>query len=129
MFKYIRCNDALDNTKILGNLWQYAWLVTSMKPLWNGFMKASRDGLHPSKTAIHFEPMFDIPSSDYSCIYSTMLFVSDLARKNGHDSVLTFDQPLYWKAMEITTHEQHKGSFNKMVIMLGTFHACMSFYG
>ena len=30
--------------------------------------------------------------------------------------------------MEITTHEQEKGSFNKMVIILGTFHTCMKFY-
>ena len=73
--------------------------------------------------------MTDIPSSDYPCIYSTISFVSDLARKYTHDPVLTSDQTLYWKAIEITTHEQQKGSFNKIVIVLGTFHTCMSFYG
>ena len=52
-----------------------------------------------------------------------------MSRKYAHDPVLTFDQPLYWKAMKITTYEQQKGSFNKMVIMLGTFHTWMSFYG
>ena len=26
MFKDIRCDVALDNTKVLGNRWQYAWL-------------------------------------------------------------------------------------------------------
>ena len=129
MFNDICCNVALDNTKGLGNLWQYAWLVTPMKPLWNGFMSASHDGLCPSKTAMHFEPMIDLPSSDYSCIYSTISFVSDLARKYAHDPLLTFDQPLYWKSMEITIHEQQKGFFNKIVILLGTFHTCMSFYG
>ena len=29
------------------------------------------------QTAIHFEPMIDIPASNYSCIYSTMSFVMD----------------------------------------------------
>ena len=125
MFKDTRCNVALDNTKVIGNL----WLVTTMKPLRNGFMKASHDGPRPSKTAIHFELMIDMPSSDYSCIYSTVSFVSDLARKYGHDLVLTFDQPLNWKAMEIITHEQQKGLLNKMVIILGTFHTCISFCG
>ena len=129
MFNEIRCDVALDNTKVLGNLWQYAWLVTPIKPLWNGFMKASHDGPHSGKTAIHFEPMIDMPSCDYSCIYSTMSFISDVAQKYGRDPVLTFDQPLYWIAMEIKTHEQQKGTFNKMVLMLGTFHTCMSFYG
>ena len=56
---------------------------TSMKTMWNGFMKTSHDGPRPSKTAIHFEPMIDIPSSDYSCIYSTILLVSDLVKKYG----------------------------------------------
>ena len=100
-----------------------------MKPLWNVFLKASHDGPRPSKTAIHFEPRIVRSSSDYSCIYSTMSFISDLARKYGHDPLVTFDQPLYWIAMEITTHEQPKGCFNKMVIMLGTCHTCISFYG
>ena len=103
MCKDILCNVTLDNTKVPGNLWQYTSLVKPMKPLWNGFMKASYDGSRPSKTAIHFERMIDIPCSDYSCICSTMLFVSDLAGKYGPDPVLTFDQPLYWKVMEITT--------------------------
>ena len=90
-------------------------------------MKASHDVFCPSKTAIHFEPMIDMPSR--FCIYSTMLFVSDLVIKYGHDPVLIFYQPLYCKATEITTHEQQKGFFNKMAIMLGTFPICMTVYG
>ena len=31
--------------------------------------------------------------------------------------------------MEIKIHKQQKYSFNKKVMMLGTFHPCMSFYG
>ena len=116
MFKDILFNVALGNTKVLGNLWQYVWLVTPMKPLWNGFMKLSQDGPRQSITAIHFEPMIDMPSSAYSCIYSTTSFLSVLSRTYSIDSVLTFDQPLYWKAMEITTQKQQKGSFNKMII-------------
>ena len=57
-----------------------------------------------------------------------MSFVSDLARKHGHDPIMTFDQSLYWKVMEIATRKQQKVSFSKMVVMLSTFHTCMSFY-
>ena len=56
-----------------------------------------------------------------------MSFVSDLARKHGHDPIMTFDQSLYWKVMEIATRKQQKVSFSKMVVMLITFHTCMSF--
>ena len=44
MFEDISSNVVLDNTKVLGNLRQYPWLVTPMKPLRNGFMKVSHDG-------------------------------------------------------------------------------------
>ena len=44
MFEDISSNVVLDNTKVLGSLRQYPWLVTPMKPLRNGFMKVSHDG-------------------------------------------------------------------------------------
>lgn len=95
-----------------------------MKPLWNGFMKASHDGPRASNTVIHCNPMIQKPSSDCYSIYLTMSFVSHLARKCAYDPVLTIDKPLYWKAMEITTNKQQK-----IVHMPGTFHACISSIG
>ena len=63
---------------------------------------------------IHFEPMIDMPYIDYSCIYSSMSFVSDFAAKYDHDLLLAIGQ--------------QRGSLNKMVIMLGTFRTCVRFY-
>ena len=121
---------AIDKTKVLSNLWQFAWLVQPMKPLWNGYMKSTHNDLHPGKSAVHFMPMIDMKASDYSCIYSTMHFVSEQAHKYLHDAVLTFDQPLYLKAMEIKMQERNSSSRLKdIVLILGTFHTCMSFYG
>ena len=37
-----------------------------------------------------------------------MSFVSVLARTDSNDTVLTFNHPLYWEAMEITALEQKK---------------------
>ena len=91
MFKDINCNVTLDNTNVFHNLWQYVWLVTPLKPLWSGFMKASHDDHRPRKIAIHFEPMIDMPCREFSCIYLIMSFVPDLARKYSHDPALTFD--------------------------------------
>ena len=68
-----------------------SWQSVAICVAWNGFMKAPHDGPCPSKTAIHLEPMTDMPSSDYSCIYLIMPLESDLARKYGHDPILTFD--------------------------------------
>ena len=92
-------------------------------------MKSSYRDSNLGKSTIHFLPMIDMKATDYSCIYSTMLFVQKLGRIYSKDIVLTFDQPLYWKAMEIKTHESKNGNFKDMVLILGAFHSCMSFYG
>ena len=100
----------IDNTKMLGNLWQYAWLVKPMKPCWNGFMKSTHSGTIPGKSAVHFMPMINMKATAYSCIYSTMLFASKQADKYSHDAVLTFDQPLCW-AMEIKSCQMYPPPF------------------
>ena len=64
-------------------------------------MKSTHNDLHPGKSAVHFMPMIDTKASDYSCISSTMHFVSEQTHKYLHDAVLTFDQPLYWNGIEI----------------------------
>lgn len=48
-----------------------------------------------------FLPMIDLSPSDPSCIFSTVLYVSDQALQHKKTAaILTFDQPLYWKAKE-----------------------------
>ena len=71
------------------------WLVSKSKkkPLWNGYMKSCYRDSNPGKSAIHFLPMIDMKATDYSCIYSTMLFVQKLGRIYSKDIVLTLDQP------------------------------------
>ena len=74
-------------------------------------------------------PLIDMKATDYTCIYSTMSFIQSQARKYSGDAIITFDQPLYWKAMEIKSHEGIDGKFKDIVLILGNFHTCMSFYG
>ena len=53
----------------------------------------SHDGPHPGKCTTHFEPMVDMPSNNYSCIYSTMmLFVKQLTEKHSIDRILIFNR-------------------------------------
>ena len=74
--------------------------------------------------------MIDLDPSDPSCIYTTMDFVSSQARRYDAIPILTFDQPLYWKALTIIIQSQPYGSDLKgMVLRLGGFHMQMSFLG
>ena len=60
-----------------------------------------------------------------SCIYSTLKFVKSQSRSLGINTpVITFDQPLWIKAIKII-----KVKSLHMVCMLGGFHLLMSFMG
>ena len=49
--------------------------------------------------------MIDMDPTNESCIYSTLQFVADQAKKYGVTPVLTLDQPLWMKAQHILDAE------------------------
>ena len=57
-----------------------------------------------------------------------MLFIAEQAKRYNKTPILTFDQPLYWKAVEIQMQEQDS-IVSEIVIILGSFHTLMSFLG
>ena len=127
-FEKLNAYNIIDNTKHLGTIWQTAWILQPNQPQWSGAMQSILNASHPGKSTVHFMPMIDEKSSDYSCIYTTMEFVATQAEKYGKHPLLTFDQPLYWKALEIQTQET--GSIvSNIILILGSFHTLMSFLG
>ena len=73
--------------------------------------------------------MIDLDPSDPSCIFSTLKFVSLQAAKHGVTPIVTFDQPLYWKALTII-RAQSSGTYMKNIILrLGGLHIQMNFMG
>ena len=74
-------------------------------------------------------PMTDMKSSDPSCILSPLTFISKQAEQIGQSAVVTFDQPLHWKAMEIQMSEQNEPPLKQIVLIFGQFHTRMSFLG
>lgn len=85
-------------------------------------------GQYPGKSSgFFFLPMIDMNPSDLSYVYSTLLFVCREARRYQRTPVLTFDQPLFWKAMTIIWNEPDNSQLKSIVIRLGAFHTEMSF--
>src|SRR6266536_1347441 len=69
--------------------------------------------------------ILDFNPSDDDCIYSTLVFVSSQARVHNIPTPnITFDQPLYIKAVDIAM----KAKLD-IVVRLGGFHTLMSFLG
>ena len=91
----------------------------------NWFMQHICKGGHPPVANIIMLPIIDLNPSDETCIYSTLLFVQRQA-KLLHIVMpcITFDQPLYIKAVEITS-----SASLDIVCRLGGFHMLMSFIG
>ena len=118
-----------DTTSHLDVLWKTSLLLKRPRPAWNGFMQITHKGDHPGKSSIHFLPMIDMDPTNMTCIYSTLKFVCKQAGTYGFTPIITFDQPLWWKATTIVLSEPDGSDLKSMIIRLGSFHIMMSFLG
>ena len=109
-------------------LWSTGWLFPDAahpRSNWSGFMQLVSKGSHSAVSDVALLPIIDLNPSDMHCIYSTLSFVEQQAAKlNVQDACVTFDQPLWLKAVEIVA----SSSLN-VVCRLGGFHMMMSFLG
>jgi hypothetical protein len=110
-------------------VWNVSWPLRSPRPGWSGFMQAVSHGTHPGQTQVTFLPMIDMNPTDMSCVFTTLHFLSSLAERHRVTPVITFDQPLWWKAMMIITNEPNDSPLKPIVLRLGGFHTEMSFLG
>ena len=82
-------------------------------------------GDYPGKCQISFFPILDMNPSDFTCIYSVLLFIIDQAKVlNIVTPVVTFDQPQWLNATEVV-----QAKSLPIVLILGGFHMLMSFLG
>ena len=82
-------------------------------------------GEYSDQSKIRYLPIIDLNPTKEKCIYSTLLFIQEQAKKlNIVAPCLTFDKPLWIKTVEIT-----KPKSINVVYRLGFFHLLMSFVG
>jgi hypothetical protein len=111
-------------------LWHSASLFSppeTPRPNWSGFLQCTTKAMQSnlSSSDITFLPIIDMHSSDETCIYSVLLFVLSQSKKlNVRTPCITFDQPLWIKALGIIYSEHLP-----IVCRLGGFHTLMSFLG
>ena len=109
-------------------LWQSGWMFRSPcqdRPNCSGFMRHVCVGDHPPASEVRLLPILDLNPSDNSCVYTTLVFIEQQAKQlNIVTPCVTFDQPLWLKAVEIAT-----ATSMNIFCRLGGFHALMSFLG
>ena len=111
-------------------LWHFGWFICSPlepRPNWSGFMQSATNiiaEIH-TKSKVDVLPILDLNPNSDTCIYSTLLFVINEAATFGVATpCITFDQPLYLRAMRIVKAENLR-----IVCRLDGFHTLMSFLG
>ena len=117
-----------------GVLWHSAWGFRScddLRPSWTGFMQDVSTGTRLPPSDITMLPIIDLNPSNETCIYSTLLYVKDQAKQqNVPTPCITFDQPLWRKAVEIIDANsmgivRRLGRFYMMMNLLGNIGSIM----
>ena len=111
-------------------LWELSSTFKQAVPSWQGMMHTiHQDKKHPGKSSILYLPMIDMYPGDKTCILSTLEFILKLSIKENKTPIITFDQPLYWKASEIIFDSPESDNLRRIVLMLGSFHTFMNLLG
>lgn len=128
-YKGLKAFEQEDPTSNCDLLWRILQSLRPSRPNWSGMMQQAHKGDHPGKSSFLFLPMIDMNPSDMTCVYSTLKFVNSHARSNRVTPILTFDQPLWWKALTVQESVDKDNEIKSMVLRLGGFHTLMSFLG
>lgn len=111
-------------------LWYAATKQHIPVPGWKGYMQCVTAGNFSEKTTVVTLPFINAPPSDYSAVFTALLYASEMCENiNQKSLIVTFDQPLYWKAREIVAAAPPDSQLGKCVVRLGGFHLLMSFLG
>lgn len=111
-------------------LWELSFSFKQATPNWPGMMYIIHQGHdHPGQSSVVYLPMIDMYSGDKTCILSTLEFLWKQATTHNIPAIVTFDQPLYWKACEIVIAAPRNSHLKEIVLRLGCFHTLMNLLG
>ena len=88
-----------------------------------------KDCEYPGQSTIAFLPMVDMYPGDKICILSMPQNICNIASKHNAPPVVTFDQPLFWKASQIKDEVPDTSPVRDVVLLLGSFHTFMNLLG
>lgn len=100
------------------------------QPGWNGFMNISTNSSRGYATNyILAIPFIDIDPNNPPSVFTVLRFAAEQCSRIKQSCIVTFDQPLFLKAMEIVAGSEDSSDLSKIVVRLGGFHLIMSYLG
>ena len=106
-----------DPTSRLDALWRLSISVRSPRPSWSGMMQMVHTGDHPGQSSVLFLPMIYLDPGNMSCVHSTLKFICEHAARYNVTPIITFDQPLWWKSLQVI--EGFIGSIGHLMVGSG----------
>lgn len=75
-------------------------------PGWNGFMELGTSGEKYKCSKIVCLPFINAPPSEYNTVYTSILTALEQGKLVKQKTcIVTFDQPLYWKARDVVAND------------------------
>ena len=75
-------------------------------------------------------PFVNLQPTSLDAIYTALMFASEESKRQGQQTCLvTFDQPLYAKAVDMIAYAASGSELSSVVVRLGGLHLLMSFMG
>lgn len=99
-------------------------------PSWQGYMSLiTQQSQEVIESKVIILPFVNLNPGNMDTIYSTLVAASTIAEKYRQETtIITFDQPLYIKAVDVI-HSSNDERLKNVIIRLGGFHLLMSFLG
>ena len=120
----------VDFDKKIDLLWEVSLRFRDSTLNWQGMMHILHQAnQQPGESSVVFLPMTNMYSGDKSCILSTLEFICNLAMKHKLPTIVTCDQPLYWKTAEIIIDASQNSNLKEIVLLLGCFHTLLNLLG
>ena len=86
-------------------------------------------GDHPRQSTVLLLPMVDLDPGNMSCVHSTLTFICEHSARYNVTPIITFDQPLLWKSLQVIDGQPENSPLRSIVLRLDGFHTETSFNG
>lgn len=112
-------------------LWLSSFAFESVSlPGWSGYMRNCYDGRQTYEPSYVLAlPFINIDPGNPTAIYSALSYASKESKLAGQPCIVTFDQPLFLKAVDIVASASTDSDISGVIVRLGGFHLLMSFLG
>lgn len=127
-------DDTINHWDVLATNVDTLWIMGSVlsfpcRSSWNGFMSTVKTNKLTVDSNIIPLPFVNMDPGNLNTIYTALLFAAEKCKHYKKPCIVTFDQPLFQKAVDIVTASNESNIVSSVIVRLGGFHTLMSFMG